>query len=51
MDERDDYKLMKERLLRKVLGLLDLERLGQMPNATAQEQVWPLSDPLYCRGC
>ena len=39
MNERDDFKLLKARLHRKILKLLDLEKLGQTPNATAQEQV------------
>lgn len=39
MDERDDFKLLKQRLHRKVLDRLDLAKLGQTPNATAREQV------------
>jgi hypothetical protein len=39
MNERDDYKLLKARLHRKLLDSLDLEQLGQTPNATAQELV------------
>jgi pilus assembly protein CpaF len=39
MDERDDFKLLKQRLHRKVLDRLDLAKLGQTRNAAAQEQV------------
>ena len=39
MDEQDHYKLLKARLHRKILDRLDLEKLGQTPNATSQEQV------------
>jgi hypothetical protein len=39
MDERDNYKQLKARLHRKILDRLDLEKLGQTPNATAQEEV------------
>jgi pilus assembly protein CpaF len=39
MDERDDFKLLKQRLHRKVLDRLDLAKLGQTRTAAAQEQV------------
>jgi pilus assembly protein CpaF len=39
MDERDDFKLLKQRLHRKVLDRLDLAKLGQTRNTAAQEQV------------
>ncbi|MGE5055620.1 MAG: CpaF family protein [Acidobacteriota bacterium] len=39
MDERDDFKLLKQRLHRRVLDRLDLAKLGQTQNAAAQEQV------------
>ena len=39
MDERDDFKLLKAKLLRKILDRLDLGKLGQTPSPTAQEQV------------
>ena len=39
MDRRDDYKQLKERLHRKILERLDLEKLGQTPKAIAHEQV------------
>jgi pilus assembly protein CpaF len=39
MNERDNYKQLKTRLHRKILDRLDLKKLGQKPNVTAQEEV------------